>query len=514
MKNNNEFFKHFPTDICNELQNYITDQVMDWSVYLFTHREGRQQYAFCTKCKLDHASEGLRHGKIAECPHCRATAYVKASGRGRSKLHDESYLLWYEKSLINPNIIVARGIYSERDYRKDYRVTETKSTVVSCYLFEWGKPGQHVRKMQWWNRSCSWVESKKPFSETKQSMSNIHSYHSVDNIAAVVQGTPFQYCTWEQYNITDRVEVFDFASRYKCMEFLTKFGLSHLVKGKIEGLPTYGAVNWSGDTPEKVMRLTKAEIKELRREKYHLEFSRLRSYQLLKQDGLTPTWDDAFKLSGLAAVSERNELSALLNMPPLDGKFNNADIKKYFLKQIRNNKRGHYAAGNVLIEYRDYLRECLELGLDTTKSSILFPNDLERAHQQTARKIIVIRDKGRDKQIVKRANELRCFSFKLNGLIIKPASSIDELVQEGKKLKHCVGGYAERYASGRCDIFFVRKESEPSQPFYTLEVRNGDIIQCRGMKNISMTDEVSQFIEQFKKTKLKKSKSTNQGVAV
>lgn len=514
MKNNNKFFLHFPTEISPDLQKYITHQVMDWSVYLFTHREGRQQYAFCTNCKLEHASEGLRHGKIAECPHCHAAAQVKASGRGRSKLHDESYLLWYEKSLVDPNIIVARGIYSERDYRGDFRSTETKSTVVTCYLFEWGKPGQHVRKMHWWNRSARWVESKKPFSETKQSMSNIYSYHSVDNIAAAVQGTPFQYCTWEQYSITDRVEVFDFASRYKCMEFLTKFGLAHLVRGKIEGLPTFGAVNWNGDTPEKVLRLTKAELKELRRGGHHLQFSTLRSYQLLKQDGLSPSWEDAYRLNGLSALSERSELAVLLNMPPLDGHFTNADIKRYFLKQIRNNKRGHYTGFNVLIEYRDYLRECLELGLDTSKSSVLFPNDLERAHQQTARKVIVIRDKGRDKRIAERANELEALSFRLNGILLRPANSTDELVQEGKILKHCVGGYAEKYASGACDIFLVRKENEPLKPFYTLEVKKGEVVQCRGMRNVSMTKEVSDFIEQFKKKKLKKAKSTNQGVAV
>ncbi|WP_339279158.1 hypothetical protein NYE40_00645 [Paenibacillus sp. FSL W8-1187] len=88
-----EFMRHFPSDISDEIRDYCTDEVLASSRYLFTTREGRQQIAYCTHCKLEHHSYGLRHGKIEECPFCRSACRVKASGRGWKRLIDEAYLI-------------------------------------------------------------------------------------------------------------------------------------------------------------------------------------------------------------------------------------------------------------------------------------------------------------------------------------------------------------------------------------------------------------------------------------
>lgn len=47
-------------------------------------------------------------------------------------------------------------------------------------------------------------------------------------------------------------------------------------------------------------------------------------------------------------------------------------------------------------------------------------------------------------------------------------------------------------------ILFVRRRAKPSEPFYTLEVRQGSVAQCRGKCNADMTAEVKKFIEAFK----------------
>ncbi|MEC0370864.1 PcfJ domain-containing protein [Paenibacillus chibensis] len=517
----NEFFKHFPNDVSPELIDYITNIVMDWSVYLFTHREGKQQYAYCTHCQQEHASDGLNHNQVSECPHCRAAGHVKAGGRGRSKLIDESYLMWYEKSLVDPNVLIARGIYSVRDYRGDYRSVQTKSKVIAMYLFEWGKPGRMARRAYWSDRS-KWEETKSVFSETTLSMQRVHSYHSsLQDIAATVKGTPFQYCTWEQYDIGDRAEVFDFASRYKCMEFLTKFGFSHLVRGKIEGAPTYGAINWIGTTPEKVFRMSKPEFKSMFQGKNSNEckstpigFRTIRSYQVHRQEGIPLNWDEAQLMSKFIEKSEASSLSRMLNDAPMNGRYSTKEIKKYFLKQIRNNS--HYRNGwnSIMIEYGDYLRECMELGWDTSKASILFPNNLEAAHQKTMNEINIIRDEEREKRIRQRAKDLIEYSFEYKELMLIPAGSIDDLVNEGKKLGHCVGRYAEKYASGGCAIFFVRKKDNPLKPYYTMEVVEGRIIQCQGRRNTAMNKEVSEFVNRFEKLVLSKWNRKKQGVAV
>ena len=85
-----------------------------------------------------------------------------------------------------------------------------------------------------------------------------------------------------------------------------------------------------------------------------------------------------------------------------------------------------------------------------------------------------------------------------------PASSQNELIEEGKALAHCVGGYAERCSKGETDIIFIRKNDEPNKPFVTMEVRENEVVQVRAFKNRKPTEEVLEFVEEFKKQVLNK----------
>ena len=75
-------------------------------------------------------------------------------------------------------------------------------------------------------------------------------------------------------------------------------------------------------------------------------------------------------------------------------------------------------------------------------------------------------------------------TWKHNGIIIRPAATPEELVQEWATLKHCVGGYAKSHASGRI-ILFIRHERRPERSWYTLNVdlKTKKIIQNHGYRN-------------------------------
>ena len=60
---------------------------------------------------------------------------------------------------------------------------------------------------------------------------------------------------------------------------------------------------------------------------------------------------------------------------------------------------------------------------------------------------------------------------------------ISELYEEGRKLSHCVGTYGKTVAEGRSVIAFIRKQSEVDTPLCTIEIRQGAIVQARGMSN-------------------------------
>lgn len=85
--------------------------------------------------------------------------------------------------------------------------------------------------------------------------------------------------------------------------------------------------------------------------------------------------------------------------------------------------------------------------------------------------------------------------------IILPTSP-EELATEGSALHHCVSNYADCVAKQECIIVFVRRCSEPQKPYYTAEIRDGRIVQLRGLKNCQPTPEVQAFANKWERTVL------------
>ena len=88
--------------------------------------------------------------------------------------------------------------------------------------------------------------------------------------------------------------------------------------------------------------------------------------------------------------------------------------------------------------------------------------------------------------------------MKGKGLILVVPRSADDIRAEGEALHHCVGTYVERVARGETFIFFIRKQDEPDKSYYTMEWKDGKVVQCRGMNNRDATPQVKAFVEAFK----------------
>ena len=58
-----------------------------------------------------------------------------------------------------------------------------------------------------------------------------------------------------------------------------------------------------------------------------------------------------------------------------------------------------------------------------------------------------------------------------------------EIIDEGKTLHHCVGGYAPRHLTGSTTILFLRKAERPDVPLVTIEINGNNIIQAHGHSN-------------------------------
>ena len=119
-------------------------------------------------------------------------------------------------------------------------------------------------------------------------------------------------------------------------------------------------------------------------------------------------------------------------------------------------------------------------------------------HERLSELIKIRADEKTRRLFTKNYDGRRDFAYAEEDLFIRQPKSIEEIVNEGKVLHHCVGGYAERHAKGITNILFIRRKSEPYRPFYTVEIDNsGNIIQRYGMRNCPANDEIKQFEKRY-----------------
>ncbi|KEO84778.1 PcfJ domain-containing protein [Tumebacillus flagellatus] len=509
MSNHEEFFAHFPTNFGHELEDFVTNTVLLHSRYLVVRRVKKDQYGYCTHCRKEYpVSFGrslLKHNEDWQCQNCKSLVIVKSLNRGRKYLFDIGYVVWYEKSKVNPNAIVARGIRVSRDYRSNVYDVNTTYKTVSLYLFEPSENGVKGRSKQLRlsERENRWDEAANIQSELSTRMNGLqHVYLGMESVYEAVKGTPFQYSMWKVYldESWDLVRFFDLAAKYPCVEYLTKLGYRSFVDAKLTGGYTYNSINWNEKSIDRVLRLSKAELKRFRAEGVRLTPQFLRSYQMCRKHGVSATFEQVEKMQDLIDPHNSDELKLLLRYSPY------AKVGKYLIKQMEKRKQYRYFNW-VMRDWRDYINECLELGLDLRDEQILYPRDLHAAHQRTSTQVKVKRDEAQQALFAKRFDELKKFIFRRKGLILRPVQNVDELINEGETLRHCVGGYSARYAKGETDLFVVRKVNAPDTPFYTMEVCGGRLSQCRGHSNRDMTEEVKDFVDAFVAEKLfKKSK--------
>lgn len=509
---NNDFatFKlHFPEEQSKSLANFANDVALKRSRYIFTSRVGKKQFGYCTYCNEEFQTFDLKHKSKFTCTKCKSSCEVRTAGLSRKYMEDRAALVWYERSKINPKAITARVIKLYRDYSGDYKTVTTQYNCCHMYLFEPGNSEYYI--LGWGGK---WEKRKKVFSSFDNHLSNNgycgvgwNKFMSLSNIKRAVKGTPFQYSTWGHYvtyknprYVSDMTEFFDLAARYPCIEYLTKLGLQSLVWAKLYRETTHGAIHWRGKTLQKVLKLPTKSINELRGFKWTISPLFVKYMQISNIDKSDLAATEIHDLEKNYA-NDKKDLITVLKYTTLKKAY--TYLKKQHSKQ---KAKEHYSSrSEVLTTWRDYIKDCIILEMDLQQEALLFPADLYSAHQDTIAKVTYKFDFALNEKIKKRLEALIKYNYEYGGFIVRPALDSVELMREGNALKHCVGGYAKRYAEGEIDLLVLRKADDPNKPFYTMEIRNErighgtikTISQCRGLKNCMPTPEVKAFMDMF-----------------
>lgn len=493
---------HFPK-ISKEAIDYATNTVLGDSKYIFV-TAGRNKEAYCTHCDKSFATkEKIKHNTFGNCPKCKSRCQYKQAGRGRSYLTDRAVFLWFEKSKIDKDVVIASWIFCERDYRESYEDVTTKCDREKIYIFKMG--GSESYDVYHWDG----IKLDKRNKVYTTNNSNFRRTISNESAIRAIKGTPFEISGWEKYEINKITEYLSLFSEKPNIEALTKSGHIGIVRKKMNGSRTYRAINWNAKKLHDFFKISKNDYKMIMSDKRNIDA--LKGYNGLIHLYL---WQQIRKNNEKIKFGEMIGICHTLYLDTYLDEFNEVrkyvSIKKmvnYIKKQFKIDHKRYGRPPQTLITWRDYINDLLNLGM-TVDNSNLFPKELLKTHERTMRMVKIRNDELAQQEIRKRNEELKYLTFEYKGLLIRPPMTPDEIIQEGKKLDHCVGSYADRHAKGQTTIMFVRKKDEPNNPYYTVEIRNNNVMQVRGTNNKSATKEIDAFIKIFENTKLKKKKGS------
>ena len=151
--------------------------------------------------------------------------------------------------------------------------------------------------------------------------------------------------------------------------------------------------------------------------------------------------------------------------------------------------------------YMDYLHMLEELNTPLNNDSVLYPENLQVAHDNAMNTLNLLKSEIEEKQYQERKNQIKALEAEIDDLLFLTPHSLQEIIQEGSILRHCVGSqhYIERHTQGKTTIVFIRRKEKPDMPYFTLEYRNQQVIQIQGKCNRQeVPEKIKQAVERWK----------------
>lgn len=491
------------TDKIDEVMNKIGEvpegfvEFVDYKGFYFSnyiyyrYSRKKEKEGYCTHCRNDVLLENIKNGKEVTCPKCETLCIGKSIIKSKTvKDHTRVELIdRFEEG------IIVRTFNCSKEY-EDYRspkisINEIRRTVLenknsllelrkTARDYEWGIFKQ--REVRWCNRE-GWYSEVPAVTYSK-------------NLKEVLKDTVWKYCGIEimAEKVGQKVPVRSFLYRYS-----ENYGYEDLIKHNLFNLV-------ESLTGQNQITVTKGKVIH---EELQLDKERFR--MLININGGI----NALKILRSASVRNiklteeqvnfivENEIT-LESFEKITKYMTAYKMFKYIRSQV-----GEFGGNfrNAMIDYKDYIYDCLELQFNIKDDYVLFPRSLAKRHRET-RLLIKIENSKEYEEDIKRikAQIGSKYEFEDNTFKVIYPGTTAEIIKEGGELDHCVGGYIKSVIDRKTNILFVRVKNEIDKSYFTLEVnKDKKIVQCRGYKNkdYSTDKTLGKFIEKYKNKVLK-----------
>ena len=452
------------------MQRQAADDV--YIIYDYGSKEG-----WCTKCQSMVHLKNPRHNAEAICPHCRANAIYKASGKCKTLAAGPYYAEIIQKI---PGGIVVRSLYQTQNFRGKYKnpgiFTHEYKRIL---IFTDGTVKKYDYEM-YKNKYPRWILDKKYFAGKSETFYwSFRSKLYKRNWSYLKNETFLKHSTVDLWDALPCgvVKYIMIERGNPAIEKLVRIGMFRMARDVIGMNYDKKIFDQKQTELAKLLKVDGSRLKRMKEMDANVDMLRWMQYEKLANT----IWpDEMIKDFGNAGfnTSEFNFLHTPISF---------VKCHNYLKKQILLSCGTMY---QTLTTWRDYINMADQLKMNTKLDQIARPKDLKAAHDEC----VLLREKGDAKKeaqklakkwpkVNKQLPKLKKFEYTADGYTIVAPESIEDIVMEGRILKHCVHTcdyYFSRIQTDESYLFFLRKAKSPDVPWYTLEVEpSGNIRQKR-----------------------------------
>ncbi|MDD4496115.1 MAG: PcfJ domain-containing protein [Eubacteriales bacterium] len=469
------------------INQYCNDYVFKSHYVVLLSKKGKNKNSQC-KCLSCNTTfigkEGIRHKDSLTCPNCGMRAKVVAE-RWITTARDKSKLLvmFNINGYVMKEWMVVIRSYNSHGLRENY--------LFDPYYYEINtEKGRYCYEYSYISYTSDFIKRNYSCSDS------VHIY--ADNISEIYPDGWYLRMNLDRLRYADMISLPNLiylAGQNNITWQLYKIGLYSLAANS-DRLP-------KGKTFEEVLGVSKNYLPIFK--KYNATVSELKAVK--KADIFVN--DELFgKLTCLMRKGQTYEL--LSKMDRILKLMSYTKMVNYFHKQSEYYPKK--VLDNWFTLYLDYVDMIEQINkgirkikrIDMTLPNNKFPKELKKAHDRVSLQLKIKKNAKKDAQLKDLAKELiSTYAFNKNGLLLTIPEGIEDFINEGNRLNHCVGSnesYMNNHIARKHTILFVRKEESPDVPYYTLTLNDkNNLSQCLGRGNKSMTKEVESFIKEYTK---------------
>ena len=480
--------------------------------YLFyvTLKNGDRE-CWCSSCNthfthhIFERTQDWRHGEIlnakhneeVQCPRCfeRVTMKNRGTANTAKNLYQERLIAQFFQ--VDYSKVYVRVFFASKDY-------QSSGTKQDPY------PNNPIPRLQIWDAAIYmltqgeavlwrrhwgvWCMEDSPFYEPV-------NMGSAGNMPYWVFGFGCMNTTflkYSQYNLFEnalgtwnraglmsgvvKIPMMKYLTNYSVhpqLEMLAKLRHWDVVRSQVlENRPNKRLLDWDANNPPAFFKLTKQEYKAFDAAGGTLPLLKL--YRYFKKKKVPRSFAECGTLINALDADYCYELIDLT----IEYDLNFTHICNYIKKQSEKIKGSEGKWRVAFAQWRDYLQNAKKLGYDLKNETVLIPKNLKKAHDDAVKNVEW--QEERDKaEFMKnlQPSRIKMYHYENDEFIIRTPDSMQEIIDEGKALSHCVGGYAARHAEGKLTILFMRRKDAPETPLYTIEMDIRKLKQVHGKNN-------------------------------